>query len=427
MHFLIIIGGLHGHHANYLEHIAATYLKAGHLVTVSVLESSVQDPVIEHLRTNYGGMFEIISMSDIEFDTAMLEFNPALLRTSFGSVWRDLLVRNLFGKMYRTVDQERKVDFVFLPYLDYCLFGISLFGSPFGAARWGGIYMQPCFHYSDQIVAPKPKWNTVRRILFIRLLQNKNLSRILTIDELLHRFIVEQHPKWASCLQYLPDPAELKGDHTCASARKFLNIPENAAVVLVYGSISDRKGLDVLIAALMSFVVPKSLHILIVGKQQDSVYDLMNSAEVRMLENDGRLHVINKYVDEITEQMVFAAADIVWLGYRSHFAMSGLLVLAAISGKVVLGSKNGLVGWYTRQRRLGLSIDASNVESVRDALVELSDHSNRIRYKTGRDRSFEDSTWANAENIILRAGEFEQYHTCEPTQRSAYDYNSTTE
>ena len=110
--------------------------------------------------------------------------------------------------------------------------------------------------------------------------------------------------------------------------------------------------------------MPKSIHVLIVGKQQHSVYDLMKSADVSALAYEGRLHVIDRYVDDITEQMVFAAADIVWLGYRSHFAMSGVLVLAAISGKVILASRNGLIGWYTREKRLGLTIDASNDSPV---------------------------------------------------------------
>lgn len=364
MHVLIIEAALTGHHSGYLERIAAAYMEAGNSVTATVLQRDTSHPAIGRLQSKFGTAFNVVPLDDARYDAA--------LRSRLGESGREVALRQMFGQSYRAVQQVKPVDYVFLPYLDYCLYALGLLGSPFGPTQWGGICMRPSFHYENYgVIAPRPKLANVKRALFLKLLRSKTLKSVYTIDELLHRFVAERHAPWTHRLQYVPDPAELKGSHTYESARKALGIPGGAVVVLVYGAIDGRKGLDALVEAMSSPEVPKTLNLLVAGRQSAAIQPLMQSTQVSTLMQDGRCHVINSFVDDAVEQMVFAASDIVWLGYRNHYAMSGVLVLAAISGKPVIATQDGLIGWYTRERELGLAIDIKSARQLVDALQSL--------------------------------------------------------
>lgn len=364
MHVLIIEAALTGHHSGYLERIAAAYMEAGHSVTATVLQRDATHPAIDRLKARFSGAFTVLPLDDVKYDAAF--------HSRFGEPGRELALRRLFGRAYHVVHQTKPVDYVFLPYLDYCLYALGLLGSAFGLTQWGGICMRLSFHYSDYgVIAPKPKLANVKRTLFLKLLRSKTLKSAYTIDELLHRFVDERHTPWAQRLQYVPDPAELKGSHTYESGRQALGIPDGAVVILVYGAIDGRKGLDVLVGAMGSPDVPKTLHLLVAGRQSTDIQFLMQSAQFNTLMQQGRCHVINSFVDDAMEQMVFAATDIVWLGYRNHYTMSGVLVLAALSGKIILGTEQGLIGWYVNEKHLGCVVDANNIISVKTEIIRL--------------------------------------------------------
>lgn len=363
MHVLIIEATLTGHHSGYLERVAAAYLDAGHSVTVTVLKRDTSHAVIARLRSRFRAAFNLSTLEDGKYDAA--------LRSRAGDVGRELAVRRLFGSIYRNVHRIKPVDYVFLPYLDYCLYALGLLGSPFGSSQWGGLCMRPSFHYQHfDVIAPKPKLARVKQALFFRLLRAKFLRSIYTIDELLYRFISARHEQ-ADRLHYAPDPVDLKGDYSAESARRELNIPYQAVVILVYGAIDDRKGLDSLASALANPALPTTLHILVVGKLSQSANALMRSSQFTALVNQGRCHVIAGFVNDTVQQMVFASSDIVWLGYRKHYSMSGVLVLAVAAGKPVLATNEGLIGWYTRRGKLGWTVEVTNPNSIVRAISEF--------------------------------------------------------
>lgn len=394
MHVLILEAALTGHHAGYLERITAAYIEAGHSVTATVLQRDATHSAINRLKARFSGAFSLLPLDDTKYGAA--------LHSCLGETGRELSLRRMFGQVYRVVNQDKPVDYVFLPYLDYCLYAVGLLGSPFGRTQWGGICMRPSFHYGHYgVIAPKPKLANVKRSLFLKLLRSKTLKSVYTIDELLHRFVAERHSQWSRHLQYVPDPAELKGSHTYESARHALNIPDDAVVVLVYGAIDERKGLDVLIEAIGSPAVQKSLHLLVAGQQTAGIQPLMKSTQVRALMREGRCHVINRFVDTLEEQQVFAASDIVWLGYRNHYSMSGVLVLAALSEKVLLGTHDGLIGWYIKEKQLGYLIDINNVSSVRSELIRLQDCIRNDVSLINFSIDISKFNWTNFEKILL--------------------------
>jgi glycosyltransferase involved in cell wall biosynthesis len=364
MHILLIEFALTGHHAGYLERVAMTYLHLGNHVTITVLGRELHHPSIDRLTAAFPDIFQVVVIDETEYSAAW--------NSRWGDAGREVALRRIIGQAYRLIQQTKPIDYVFLPYLDYCLYAIGLIGSPFGSTPWGGICMRPSFHYDKyEVAAPRPRFARVKRMLFLRLLGHVTLKCVFTIDQLLCQFIAEGYPALKGRVRYLADPAELHGNDTLETARHALTIPANAVVVLVYGAIDERKGLDALLAAIEHPDTPRDIHLLLVGRQSASIRALVDGHQFANLLEEGRCHVVNEFVDHAVEQRAFAAADVVWLGYRRHYGMSGVLVLAALSGVPVIATRDGLIGWFTRTQRLGASVSTTDSAQVASALREV--------------------------------------------------------
>ena len=50
-----------------------------------------------------------------------------------------MVFRQLLGDFYGLALKRSRIDFVLLPYLDYCTYALSVAGSPFGSTPWGGL------------------------------------------------------------------------------------------------------------------------------------------------------------------------------------------------------------------------------------------------------------------------------------------------
>jgi glycosyltransferase involved in cell wall biosynthesis len=393
-HILIMEISLNGHHAVYLEHICNAYLEEGYFVTVTLHTHCEHYSVLKRLQNKYKENLSFVIIEELEFKSKLRKYG--------GNIAVDFSNWLIFKRKFKYINSKLKVDYLLIPYLDYCINTAALLGSPAGLIPWSGIYMQPTFHHRKfKLLQSASKFNIIKEFLFYKLLNNEALKSLFIIDELLFNDTIGRRSTVYEHLEFLADPAELTGDHTYISSREKLNIPSNSITILVYGLINERKGLKSLISAIDHSDVPKTVYIIIAGIQDSSIKDFFKSEKITKLIKSQRLIIINKVVDNHTQQMVFAAADIIWLGYENHSAMSGVLVLAAMAKKVVLSNCNGLIGWYTEQKGMGLSVNTSNISEVRRALITLCDKSIRLQYELRNTSPFEEHTWENAIKKIL--------------------------
>jgi glycosyltransferase involved in cell wall biosynthesis len=388
MHVLVIEIVLTGHHVGYLTHCARTYLDNGHDVTIAIAPWHASDASLASLEREYGARITVVHFDESACRGALSHNSD--LRREF-ALWL------LFFQMHRTRTRVKRVDYVFLPYLDYCLYAIGLLGSPFAAVRWGGICMRPSFHYQSRgVLAPRPRYRTVKRLLFLRLLRIRTLHALLSIDLPLIEDM-KQSRATLGALKYLADPAELVGTHTMGSARSALGIPDEARVVLVYGVVDRRKGLEQVLSGLCSTSIIGDFHLLVVGALSGWARDLLAGTDANYLRASGRLHVVDRFVSDSEQQMVFAACDVVWLGYREHYTMSGVLVLAATAGKCVVATELGLIGWYARRAGLGPTISGESTEDVAYALNAAV----AMRISNDCARIFATHTWDNFSRLLI--------------------------
>lgn len=394
MHILIFEVALSGHHANYLEHSAALFLSQGHRVTVSVLNKHLSDPLFDRLQTAYPDQLVVH-----ELPTNSFWLNATARLGVVGSELKHWL---LFRLLFNRLKAIGEIDHVFFPYLDYCLHAIALLGSPTGRISWSGICMRPSFHYCPAgLIAPTPKWGFIKERLFCKLLQQRGLATIFTIDQLLKLHVNQKHPALAQRLVYAADPAELNDRYNQASARKLIGIAPDAFVILVYGAIDARKGIFDLLDGIRRVTLPRKVQVLVVGKQTSAMSDLTAQ--------DPLVTSINHYVDSDIEEAAFRAADAVWMGYRAHYGMSGVLVLAAMASKPVLATRNGLIGWMTRQHALGIAIDCEDPGQVIEAVHSLINQASSS-ISIGMESIQQRHTWQSFNRTILHGTVSKQEH-----------------
>ena len=80
---------------------------------------------------------------------------------------------------------------------------------------------------------------------------------------------------------------------------------------------------------------------------------------------------MDRFVTAEEELDLFSACDVVWLGYKGHYGMSGVLVQAYRFGKPVVATADGLIGWFCRTGELGPVVEDLSVTSINRAFDKV--------------------------------------------------------
>jgi glycosyltransferase involved in cell wall biosynthesis len=281
------------------------------------------------------------------------------------------------GSLYRTtfaeISQNAPIDFVIIPYLDNCLLGLAAPQEAFWGTPWLALTMRTMFHFpSVGVSAPKQSFTIFRRWLVDRILRQKSLAALLTIDSTLSEFSMQQrHPRFRK-IQYVPDPVlqYYSALPTKAEARQRLGIPSNARVVLLYGAIDSRKGAASLVKAAASPDCSNQIHVVLAGTNWMPA-EFRTSQPFQSLLTQHRIHCFDGYIDNEHEQLLLASADCMWVGYIDFYGVSGVMALAGRHAVPVIASEDGLVGYFTRKHKLGATIEPRNQASIVTALNRL--------------------------------------------------------
>lgn len=362
---LIVEPHWEGHHLRYLRWISMEAMRRGYDVRLALSGGCLEHPSYLALRKEHGDRFRT---------TTLPENKPKPDAQGARDLARlQLHYRRMFAEYYRGLPQNDRPDYVFVPYLDYCAYAAALLGSPFGGTPWGGLVITPTFHLKGEgVEAPDSRMQRAKEWAFYRLLGDRTLRTVLTLDETLIRHARRVRPKLSSKLGLVPEPAELRGTHSRESARRLLGIPADATVVLVYGALDVSKGVDALLAATQDGHFPCEVSLLLAGSQDAEVRALLSSPRAEELRRAGRLYELDKYVHGEDEHAVFQAADVAWLGYRRQYISSGVLIQAGMAGLPAVSCDEGLIGRLTRQQDMGLVVRIDDARVVAEAISRLA-------------------------------------------------------
>ncbi|MCE9558970.1 MAG: DUF429 domain-containing protein [Armatimonadetes bacterium] len=336
-----------------------------HLV---VPEAAVAHPSFKVLQDDFGDKLPFSTMP-----SPVYKYSGKFLRRLIGLFGADFKHRKAFGEGFQTLPAGYKPDLIYFLNLDHTDLSISLKGSPFGDVPFSGMMFGKMFHYAEMGI-PVPLAKTDRTFyepLFKRLLKIKSLKSMAIIDPLLIKHLEKvKWPGWEK-VTFVPDIGRLQIFSRENSIRKEMGIPEDRFLIMNFGWLHPRKGIYELVDAMESSEWPENASALFVGSMRPEAKELIETDRVRKLVAEGKLFLRTGFADDEVEGKCFAACDVVWLGYRKHWGMSGVLVQACLSGKPVISLDEGLISWYTKEYGVGEIVDITQPSSICRAVQSL--------------------------------------------------------
>ena len=363
MRLLIVVPEAKGHHlALYTRLLLREAAGRGWTVTVLTSEFGRKHSAFDLIAADHEVPLRTIVMPDVyrSPNTGSMALFASQVR-----LW------NALRKACRENGQFSDFDLIYFVNLDYFEKALSLLGSPVGNRPFAGMLMNPKFHRASTGLGPPSRADFIYRLMFKRLLAIGGLRKLLVIDGPFRDFCRQRRFANADKISLVSDVGELSRLEPRSSARASLGIAPDAFVILVYGSLTRRKGIEQLLSAVQNLGDPDVM-VLVAGKPDEDIASLLSSTRYRELQESGQLLVRAEFHDDAAEVRVFSAATVVWLGYiGGAYGSSGVLYQAGSAGLPVISMADGLVGLTVREHELGITLDASDVSAVADAIRRL--------------------------------------------------------
>jgi glycosyltransferase involved in cell wall biosynthesis len=173
---------------------------------------------------------------------------------------------------------------------------------------------------------------------------------------------------------FLPDPvADLSvPESSRKQLRSKYNLPERDIVILIFGAISPRKNIEILINSLILIdEISPNIIVFIVGQEQTKGYlsELKTFFDEIEFKNKVEIRLIKAFLNDNRMIEVFSLSDFVFLAYKDFYFSSGNLGLAAKFNKFSLVPNDGPMADLAVEYNLGMPINPDSIEEVKDGIL----------------------------------------------------------
>lgn len=360
---LVFEPGIHGHRLSYLVNLTEALHSAGYYCVVGT-DFGNEDA----LRKAFSN--SLVPHALLIFARDLQALEATRVTTALISQWRYYkMLRALFRQCTSMIGAP---TLIFAPYIDNHHLAITFAPWQFGEAIYSGISMRSQVANSTTASKRVPLSELVKEFVLRTLLKRRHVRYIYTIDPtLLHDCEARRFaPELLRKLIYFADPIETPKRAISDTLREDHSLPDSSIVILVYGALDSRKGIRQLLDGL---VVSGSevVKIMLVGEQSTEVKLLLSEERYRELFLRSQVLVVDRRIDDDEEYRYFEAADVVWVGYVGHRAMSGIVIKAAAYGVYLLGCSEGLISWFITTYKIGSTVDVKDSFAVSRALLWL--------------------------------------------------------
>ena len=244
--------------------------------------------------------------------------------------------------------------------------------------RLGGILFRPSVHYHE-IGDYKPSlaeklrdWR--KAVLYRGMLRNGAVDTILTLDPFFADFAMEHYPGGEK-VGVVPDPAFPAATMPANDDRAPTGLPQDRHVLLLFGALTERKGVLHLLEALR--LLPSSVEgkiaVVIAGRVAPDISArfVEKEAAVRREKPALWLKVDNRWLSSAEIATLVQRCDIVLAPYQRFVGSSGVLLWAAHAGKPLLTQDYGLLGRLVRDHGLGIAVDTGNPNDLAAAIAGM--------------------------------------------------------
>ncbi|MEM6835378.1 MAG: glycosyltransferase [Cyanobacteria bacterium P01_C01_bin.120] len=358
---------IRGHHPNYIRHLINGWdrqQRAGKLMVVV-------SPLFLKEHADVTALAELPRIGKVEFMAVTAE-EEALLRSRKSGFKRLLRAFQEWNLLCQYAQNLRATE-CFLPYFD--TFQLPLIWGKSAPCPVSGIYFRPSFHYPSFATYRPARKDVVQhrreRFLINRCLRQTQLKKLFCIDPTAVEWM--QNRYGTSKMVALADPIELteSGVTPPEGLKAVLGITPERRVFLLFGAITDRKGVYQLLDAIaqLSPEVCQQICILIVGESKLK-HEL--NARIQQLTAEKPIQIIQHYefVSDNAVSSYFQSADVVLAIYQKHVGMSGILLHAAAAKTPVLSSDYGLMGELTQRYQLGIAVDSTEPSAIANGMIQ---------------------------------------------------------
>jgi len=346
-----------GHHLEYAAHIARYLRRQGDDVTFATSASD-------------GGSLrpEMDEFSRVFF------IGGELPTTMVAGAWQILMARGV-GKALRLAERER-ADLVHCLYLDRSELGI-LASSTFLARQiplFGSLFWPHFVHGRDERTsALKRVYHAASAAAIVRMLRSGRMHTLFVHSNRTRSHLVRRlgATRVDERVVVVPDPAKAPPPMSRGEARRDLDLPPDAPILLFFGETRPDKGADLLLDA----IAGGGAWTTVIAGESGAVGEAEAEACRRSLREPARLITRFGFVSDDDANRYFRAADAVVLPYRSSFkGTSGVLQRAAASGIPVIATDVGDVGPSVRQAGLGIVVRPGSPDALARALGSFLMH-----------------------------------------------------
>jgi len=240
-----------------------------------------------------------------------------------------------------------------------------------GGVRIEGWLYRGGFTYAD---ASGPA-NSLRRLLFSRMVRRGAFAALHLDDELMHEFALRHAPASAGStgprLVLTPNPIRIGPVTTRDDARRRLGLPTDGRLIVSSGMITRWKGNDLLLRAFTAMVAQPGHdddQLLLAGPHEPAVRAMLETDPFADLVGRGRILSLDRFLSTDEMYLCAAAGDLTVAAYPNHSGRSSIILWSAAAGRPSLGTDRGCIGHVIRTQRLGLTCDVRNHDAFADAL-----------------------------------------------------------
>lgn len=273
--------------------------------------------------------------------------------------------------------RELEIDHALLMYYDTYQYPLALNISKLPCPV-SGIYFRPTFHYkyfpSSTLSLKEKRQQLWERFVLNRVLNNTNVHTLFSLDPFVVSYVGQGFQKHK--IINLADPVKISNyNNNCLdNLKKSLEIERDRKICLLFGALTDRKGIYELLKAIpfLDTDVCRQLTIILVGEADPSNRQRIDKLVDQVLQSCP-IQIVRHYefIPDEDVQKYFQISDLILAPYQRHVGMSGILILAATAQKPVLSSNYGLMGELIRRYRLGLAVDTTAPKNIAQGLTQF--------------------------------------------------------
>ncbi len=162
-------------------------------------------------------------------------------------------------------------------------------------------------------------------------------------------------------------------------ARRILDLPAKAKVILFFGYVRKYKGLMYLIRAIPKILEKMpNVQLLIVGEFWEDKEKYVK--EIKRLGIGNNVSIIDKYVPNEEVGLYFSAADVVVLPYISA-TQSGVVQIAYAFNKPVITTNVGGLPDVVENNKTGIIVEAKNSQKLAEAIITYFEQNKEKKLK----------------------------------------------